>query len=198
MQLRSRRPFPGAISYSTTGLFSIGSMLAALAIGFSTVSAAEGNNANPKQGTPATRKSVKEMQEEFLKLKFGMFIHYNMATYTGEQWVTGYPDPSTFNPGGKVDTDAWADAAKSAGMKYAILTVKACCRLLPVGQPVHDLLRPEPRLPLQAGSRRSVHQVVQEPWAEGWALLPLAAPGLRRSEQAQGAAAGMRPGNPQP
>ena len=64
------------------------------------------------------------LQEEFIKLKFGMFIHYNMATYTGEQWVAGYPDPSTFNPGGTVDTDAWADAAVSAGITYGVLTTK--------------------------------------------------------------------------
>ena len=50
-------------------------------------------------------KRVKEMQDEFLKLKFGMFIHYNMATYKGVEWVEGYADPSTFDPGGPVDTD---------------------------------------------------------------------------------------------
>lgn len=69
-------------------------------------------------------KTVKELQEDFLKLKFGMFIHYNMATYKGAQWVDGYPDPSTFDPGGPVDTDAWADAAVAAGMTYAVLTAK--------------------------------------------------------------------------
>jgi alpha-L-fucosidase len=53
-----------------------------------------------------------------------MFIHYNMASYKGVQWVAGYHSPADFNPGGTVDTDAWADAAKSAGMKYAILTAK--------------------------------------------------------------------------
>jgi alpha-L-fucosidase len=72
----------------------------------------------------ATPESVGRMQADFLKLKFGMFIHYNMATYKGVQWTEGYPDPSTFNPGGPVDTDAWADAAKSAGMTYAVLTAK--------------------------------------------------------------------------
>lgn len=66
-----------------------------------------------------------EKAEDFLKLKFGMFIHYNMATYQGVQWVPGYPDPADFNPGVDiVNTDAWADAAVSAGMKYAVLTVK--------------------------------------------------------------------------
>jgi alpha-L-fucosidase len=73
---------------------------------------------------PVVKRSVQELQEDFLKLKFGMFIHYNMATYQGVQWVEGYPSPADFNPGGKVDTDAWADAAKSAGMTYAVLTAK--------------------------------------------------------------------------
>jgi len=68
--------------------------------------------------------SVKKLQADFRKLEFGMFIHYNMATYHGVQWVEGYPSPSTFDPGGKIDTDAWADAAVSAGMTYGVLTAK--------------------------------------------------------------------------
>jgi len=47
-----------------------------------------------------------------------------MATYKATQWVKGYPSPSEFNPGGTIDTDAWADAAVSAGMTYGVLTVK--------------------------------------------------------------------------
>jgi len=77
----------------------------------------------PKSATEE-EKSVEQLQADFRKLDFGMFIHYNMATYKGVQWVEGYPDPSEFNPGGEIDTDAWADAAKSAGMTYAVLTVK--------------------------------------------------------------------------
>ena len=72
----------------------------------------------------ASPKPVAQLQEEFLELKFGMFLHYNMATYTDEEWVVGYPDPSTFDPGGPIDTDQWADAAVAAGMKYAVLTAK--------------------------------------------------------------------------
>ena len=54
-----------------------------------------------------------------------MFIHYNMATYKNVEWVAGYPSPADFNPGVEtIDTDAWADAAVSAGMKYGVLTVK--------------------------------------------------------------------------
>lgn len=68
--------------------------------------------------------SVEQLQTDFRKLDFGMFIHFNMATYHGVQWVEGYPCPSTFDPGGPIDTDAWADAAKAAGMTYAVLTAK--------------------------------------------------------------------------
>jgi len=72
----------------------------------------------------AKSKPVNELQQDFLKLKFGMFIHFNLETFKGVQWVSGYHSPADFNPGGKVDTDAWADAAVSAGMKYAVLTAK--------------------------------------------------------------------------
>lgn len=72
----------------------------------------------------SAKPSVEQLQKDFRELGFGMFIHYNMATYQNTQWVAGYPSPSTFNPGGPIDTDAWADAAKSAGMTYAVLTVK--------------------------------------------------------------------------
>ncbi len=68
--------------------------------------------------------SVKELQADFRKLQFGMFIHYNMATYKNTQWVAGYHSPADFDPGGKIDTDAWADAAVAAGMTYGVLTVK--------------------------------------------------------------------------
>lgn len=71
-----------------------------------------------------TAPTVEQLQSDFRDLGFGMFIHYNMATYHGVQWVEGYPCPSTFDPGGPVDTDAWADAAKAAGMTYGVLTTK--------------------------------------------------------------------------
>jgi alpha-L-fucosidase len=100
------------------------SLLAATAMGTANASAAERNNADPKPAAPVATKSLREMQEDFLKLKFGMFIHFNLETYKGVQWVAGYHNPADFNPGGKIDTDAWADAAVSAGMKYAVLTAK--------------------------------------------------------------------------
>jgi alpha-L-fucosidase len=112
-------------------LFGALCLIAVVFMGFSVVSAAENINSRSKQQSkiPAEvatdmKKSVKEMQADFQKLQFGMFIHYNMATYKNTQWVPGYHSPVDFNPGGKVDTDAWADAAVSAGMTYGVLTVK--------------------------------------------------------------------------
>lgn len=82
------------------------------------------NKSVPEPRSAGVSASASPRQEEFLKLKFGMFIHFNMETYKGVQWVAGYQNPADFNPGGPIDTDAWADAAKSAGMKYAVLTAK--------------------------------------------------------------------------
>ncbi len=60
---------------------------------------------------------------EFLTWKYGMFLHFNMATYIDREWANGHEDPALFNPGG-LDCNQWAETAKNAGMKYAVLTVK--------------------------------------------------------------------------
>lgn len=85
---------------------------------FASAQEIEENNVTPIR-------TVEDLQADFLQLKFGMFIHFNMATYQGVEWVKGYPSPAEFKPGvGTIDTDAWADAAKAAGMTYAVLTTK--------------------------------------------------------------------------
>jgi len=67
--------------------------------------------------------SLKEKQQQFTKWKYGMFMHFNMATYVDKEWATGYEDPLLFKPG-KLDCAQWAATARAAGMKYAVLTVK--------------------------------------------------------------------------
>lgn len=66
---------------------------------------------------------LKKKQEEFLKWKFGMFLHFNMSTFSGSEWSNGYEDTTLFRPS-RLDCNQWLEAAKAAGMKYAILTVK--------------------------------------------------------------------------
>lgn len=66
---------------------------------------------------------ILELRENFLGWGFGMFIHFNMATFNERDWANGHEDPATFAPD-RLDCSQWADAAAAAGMKYAVLTVK--------------------------------------------------------------------------
>ena len=71
----------------------------------------------------AAGKSLHQLQQEFVDLRFGMFIHFNIPTYSPEDW----PDPdqpvSTFNPT-KLNCRQWAKVAKAANMSYGCLTTK--------------------------------------------------------------------------
>jgi alpha-L-fucosidase len=62
-------------------------------------------------------------QADFMGWRFGMFVHFNLATSAGTDWAGGYEDPDQFDPE-KLDCGQWADAAKEAGMTYMVLTVK--------------------------------------------------------------------------
>jgi len=71
----------------------------------------------------APAQTIEKLREEFLNWKFGMFIHFNLGTFVDAEWAGGYETPAAFAPS-KLDCRQWADAAKAAGMKYAVLTVK--------------------------------------------------------------------------
>ncbi|MFO0906976.1 MAG: alpha-L-fucosidase [Isosphaeraceae bacterium] len=58
-----------------------------------------------------------------MSLRFGMFLHFNIATFANEEWATGHEDPALFRPN-RLDCNQWARAAKAAGMHYGVLTVK--------------------------------------------------------------------------
>ena len=72
---------------------------------------------------PSTSKNPTKRQQEFRDWKFGMFLHFNMATFFPVEWASGYEDPGKFTPD-KLDCSQWAKTAKSIGMRYAVLTVK--------------------------------------------------------------------------
>jgi len=67
--------------------------------------------------------SLQALQQRFIDLRFGMFVHFNMATFQNREW--GDPTGSTelFDPT-NLNCGQWADAAVSAGMKYACITPK--------------------------------------------------------------------------
>jgi alpha-L-fucosidase len=64
-----------------------------------------------------------QLQQQFVDLRFGMFNHFNMATFQDREWGDPHGDPAAFNPSA-LDTDQWAQAAKSAGMTWGCLTTK--------------------------------------------------------------------------
>ncbi|MES1165184.1 MAG: alpha-L-fucosidase, partial [Verrucomicrobiota bacterium] len=74
----------------------------------------------------AQTQTVQQLLSRYIDQRFGMFIHYNMNTYKAG-WGETRVDPKTFAPP-NVDchmlTDQWAAAAKSAGMKFGLLTTK--------------------------------------------------------------------------
>lgn len=74
-------------------------------------------------GVAVQARDLEKLQQDFLSWKFGMFIHFNMSTFVPGGWSTGKEDPLKFAPK-DLDIGQWADAAKSAKMEYAILTVK--------------------------------------------------------------------------
>src|SRR6201996_7178337 len=63
------------------------------------------------------------LQQQFVDLRFGMFIHFNIPTYANADWPDPELSPSVFNPT-KLDCNQWAKAARSANMSYGCLTTK--------------------------------------------------------------------------
>jgi len=67
--------------------------------------------------------SLYQLQSNFVDLQFGVMLHFNMGTFTDEEWAKPNHDPKQFNPA-KLDCNQWAKACKAAGMTYGILTTK--------------------------------------------------------------------------
>src|SRR5579864_4067511 len=65
---------------------------------------------------------LQDLKQAFIDLRFGMFIHFGILTYTGT-WSQPNLDITQFNPTG-LDPGQWAAAAKSAGMKFGVLTTR--------------------------------------------------------------------------
>ena len=68
-------------------------------------------------------KPLAELQQDFVDLGLGMFIHYGMPTFMDQDWSDPDASLSLFQSP-KLDADQWAKAAKSANMTYGCLTTK--------------------------------------------------------------------------
>lgn len=62
-------------------------------------------------------------------MEMGLFIHFDMVTFTGQMKPRTPADPNIYNPV-ELDTDQWLETAKAMGAKYAVFVAKHCTGFL--------------------------------------------------------------------
>ncbi|ANS62431.1 calx-beta domain-containing protein [Streptomyces lincolnensis] len=60
---------------------------------------------------------------KMVDMRFGMFNHFSLGTFTNQEWAEPHQSPTLFAPP-SVNCAQWADAAVAAKMSYGILTTK--------------------------------------------------------------------------
>ena len=84
-----------------------------------------GNGRPLSRSSPETgsqRLTVAKLQA-WEELGYGMFTHFGMSTFVGDELPEGKAPATTYNPD-QLDVDQWIQIARDAGMKYAVLTAK--------------------------------------------------------------------------
>jgi alpha-L-fucosidase len=74
----------------------------------------------PRQGRQ--RLSLERLRE-WESLGAGMFIHFGMSTFLGQECPDGTAPATTYAPD-RLDVEQWVGVARDAGMKYAVLSAK--------------------------------------------------------------------------
>ncbi|KJK40795.1 alpha-L-fucosidase [Streptomyces variegatus] len=60
---------------------------------------------------------------KMVDMRFGMFNHFSLGTFTDQEWAEPHQNPALFAPP-SVNCAQWAEAAVAAKMSYGILTTK--------------------------------------------------------------------------
>ncbi len=76
-----------------------------------------------QRATARPGRPLLDLQQKFVDLRFGMFLHFNMATFQDREWGDPTSSPDLFHPTA-LDTDQWAAAAQSANMTWGCLTTR--------------------------------------------------------------------------
>ena len=76
-----------------------------------------------REAAPATERTG--VLAEWESLRFGMFIHFGMSTFTGQEFGAVTAEATEYAPTA-LDVDQWIRVAREGGMKYAVLTTKHC------------------------------------------------------------------------
>lgn len=95
-----------------------------IAAGATAAVAAATRNASPfGVAVTAARADTANALAAIADLRYGMFNHFNLGTFTDEEWAAPNQNPAIFAPSA-VNCGQWADAAKASGMKFGVLTTK--------------------------------------------------------------------------
>jgi alpha-L-fucosidase len=103
--------------------------IGSMAMGFSGALLSPRLAASPRGVTGASQPEIGAQRLSLAKLQawealgYGMFLHFGMSTFVGQELPDGKPPASTYNPA-KLDVDQWVQIARDAGMKYVVLTAK--------------------------------------------------------------------------
>jgi alpha-L-fucosidase len=73
----------------------------------------------PQAAAAGTQSNLSKMVD----MRFGMFNHFSLGTFTNQEWAEPNQSPTLFAPP-SVNCAQWADAAVAAKMSYGILTTK--------------------------------------------------------------------------
>jgi alpha-L-fucosidase len=76
----------------------------------------------PAEQTGSQRLSLARLKM-WEALGYGMFIHFGMSTFDGDELSKGKTPAANYAPD-RLDVDQWVSVARDAGMKYIVLTAK--------------------------------------------------------------------------
>jgi alpha-L-fucosidase len=74
-----------------------------------------------QQITPADKPN--KSQQLQIKRGYGMFMHFGINTFSGDEWSDGTVPAGKYNPS-DLDCDQWVRVARDAGFRYVLLTTK--------------------------------------------------------------------------
>jgi hypothetical protein len=77
----------------------------------------------PQNNVPHVATEPTPALREWENLRYGMFIHFGLSTFVGDQFGRTPAESAAYAPS-DLDVDQWARTARKAGMKYMVLTVK--------------------------------------------------------------------------
>jgi alpha-L-fucosidase len=79
----------------------------------------------PLDHTPAggAQRLTLEKLHAWESLGYGMFIHFGLSTFVGQELPSGNEPSGVYAPD-RLDVDQWIRCARDAGMRYAVLTTK--------------------------------------------------------------------------